>query len=516
MEMIRPPMTCWLLVAFAWGAIEGAAAEHDSAELQDRQYYRVVDIASADTRQHSRDTDWHPGHGIPLEVSGLAVLDEDRVAVAIRKGEIWILDHVYGNPADITYHRFASGLDEPLGLLRDGDDLLTVQRTELTRLRDLDGDRVADAYLTEAKGWSVTGNYHGYAYGPVRDGRGRLWITLNLDLGKGDNSLPWHGWGLTVSSDGRLQPMCAGMRSPCGLGVNAAGDPFFTDQQGEWIPANSLHHLVEGAFYGNPAGLEPAWRDASLLGDIPRDIAEQLNGRPYPEALRILPALRPPAVWFPYRKMGQSRTDVVCDTTGGKFGPFAGQLFVGEFTQSRVGRVFLEKVNGHYQGACFPFVRGFPAAVMRLAFGRDGSLLVGMTNRGWTSTGGGSYGLQRLVWTGRTPFAIREMRARADGFELVFTEPVDRAGAARIGHYRMASYTYPLHSRYGGDEIDAQDLHVSRAAVSADGLRVRLQVEPLRRFYVHELHCPEIRGASGQRLWHGRAYYTLNHLPAIR
>lgn len=510
MEMTRR-IALLLLPLWLAGSTEAA---NPTASTREDAYYRVIDLASTGTQRHSRDSDWHPGRGIPLEVSGLAVLDGDRIAVAIRKGEVWILNRAYGDPAQIDYQLFASGLDEPLGLLRDGGDLLTVQRTELTRLRDVDGDGAADAYLTEAKGWAVTGNYHGYAYGPIRDGRGRLWITLNLDLGKGDNSLPWHGWGLTVRPDGGLQPMCAGMRSPCGLGTDAEGEPFFTDQQGEWIPANSLHHLVEGAFYGNPVGLEPAWRDASLLGEMPRDIAQRLNGLPYPEALKIHPALRPPAVWFPYRKMGQSRTDIVCDTTEGRFGPFAGQLFVGEFTQSRIGRVFLEKVNGRYQGACFPFVRGFPAAVMRLAFGRDGSLLVGMTNRGWTSTGGGSYGLQRMVWTGRTPFAIKEMRARADGFELVFTEPVDRGSAARPTSYNLSSYTYPLHSLYGGDEIDARELTVERVEVSPDGLRVRLVVTPLRRFYVHELHCSSVRGEADRALWHGRAYYTLNHIPA--
>ena len=46
--------------------------------------------------------------------------------------------------------------------------------------------------------------------------------------------------------------------------------------------------------------------------------------------------------------------DVVLDNTGGKFGPFARQLFIGEFRLSE-NRVFLEKVGGEYQGACFGF-----------------------------------------------------------------------------------------------------------------------------------------------------------------
>jgi hypothetical protein len=475
--------------------------------------YRVVDILSEQARQHSRNPHWQPGQGIPMEVSGLAVMDGDRVAVAIRKGEIWLLDHAYGDPGAIRYTRFASGLDEPLGLLFREGDLWTVQRTELTRLRDLDHDDVADVYETVATGWTVTGNYHGYAYGPVEDGDGNLWITLNLDIGGGDNSLPWHGWGLRLGRNGRLEPMCGGMRSPCGLGRNAVGDVFFTDQQGNWIPANSLHQLVPGAFYGNPDGLPPARDGSTPLGRLPDHPAELLNGKSYPEALQVMPQLRPPAVWFPYRKMGQSRTGLVLDDTGGRFGPFEGQFFVDEFTQSKIGRVFLEKVDGEYQGACFPFFAGFPAAVLRLAFGRDGSLLVGMTNRGWSSVGGGTYGLQRLVWTGKTPFEIQEMRARPDGFELRFTQAVDREAASNPASYRLSSYTYPLHSLYGADELDTKPLQVEAATVLPDHRTVKLAVLPLRPFYVHELHCDGVRSAEGSPLGHAEAYYTLNRIP---
>ncbi|MFO0842878.1 MAG: hypothetical protein U0797_10855 [Gemmataceae bacterium] len=58
----------------------------------------------------------------------------------------------------------------------------------------------------------------------------------------------------------------------------------------------------------------------------------------------------PPAVSFPYGKMGQSASGLDCDLSGGKFGPFERQLFVGDQTHSTVMRVFLEKVNGRYQG----------------------------------------------------------------------------------------------------------------------------------------------------------------------
>ena len=163
-------------------------------------------------------------------------LADGKLAVAIRKGEVWLLDGVLGAPDKVRYTLFASGLHEPLGVLRDGDSLLVTQRTEVTRLRDTNGDGVADEYLTAARGWNVSGSYHGYAYGPKRDGLGNLWVALNLDMGeRADNKAAWRGWSGVMGPDNTFLPMVAGLRSPCGLGANTAGDMFCVDQQGTWI-----------------------------------------------------------------------------------------------------------------------------------------------------------------------------------------------------------------------------------------------------------------------------------------
>ena len=223
--------------------------------------------------------------------------------------------------------------------------------------------------------------------------------------------------------------------------------------------------------------------------------------------------MRPPAVWFPYKKAGQSPTDILLDTSDGKFGPFSGQLFVGEFTLSSIHRVFLEKVDGEYQGAVFPFRSGFASAVLRLGQGTDGSVLAGLSNRGWSSLGTASYGLQRLVWTGKTPFEIQEMRALPDGFELTFTRPVDPQTARDVTSYTMTSHTYLYHLAYGSDEIKKEKLPITKAQVSNDGQRVRLHVSGLRKLYVHELQADGLRSHDGQPLLHTSAYYTLNKIP---
>jgi hypothetical protein len=488
-----------------------AIALLSAAALGAAPSYEIADILTASTAADTRAKDWKPGQGLALEVSGMDWTADGRLALCIRKGEVWLLDGVLApKPDKVGFKLFAAGLHEPLGLLRDGKDLLVTQRTETTRLRDADGDGVADEYLTAGAGWNVSGAYHGYAYGPKRDGKGDLWVTLNLDMGDhSDNKAPWRGWGGIIGKDGRFVPMAAGMRSPCGLGANREGDMFCVDQQGTWIPTTPIYHLRKGAFFLNPEGIA-----SEKLPDSPLRLSAKIpEKRPYPEAVRALPEMRPPAVWMPYNKMGRSGTDLaVCDA-GGKFGPFDGQMFVAEFTDAKISRVFMEKVGGEYQGACFPFVGGFASGIVRLTFAPDGSLMVGMTSRGWSSLGTKAYGLQRLRYNGNVPFAIKEMRARPDGFELVFTKPVDRARAADVASYRMSSYTLLYSSAYGSDEILTAPNPVTSAVVAADGLSVRLKVGALRELHIHELHADGVKSEAGEPLDHADAYYTLNRIP---
>lgn len=514
--------TCLLLMAMMIG-IQTVKADE---QCQESDYYRIISLVTSQTATDSRSKNWKPApDGLALEVSGMAFVDSQRLAVAVRKGEIWLLSGIYDDPpVQIQYQRFASGLHEPLGLLLHEGSLLTVQRSELTRLIDSDHDDVCDQYLTVAKGWGVTGNYHEYAFGPKLDGDGNLWLTLNLGLGlrpeqKTDlltnpllevSQSIWRGWGMRVNADGSLEPMCAGMRSPSGLGANLDGDMFYSDQQGNWVATNSIHHLRRSAFFHHPeslASIDQPGSPISSVTEIPRNV-------PFPQALQQLPILKPPAVWLPYKKVGQSATDIVVDASDGEFGPFSGQLFVGEFTQSAINRVYLEKVDGEYQGVCFPFREGFASAVLRLVQGEDGSLFAGLSNRGWSSLGTASYGLQRLVWTGSMPFEMRTIQARNDGFEIEFTKPVDLQTASDPNSYNVSSHTYMYHAQYGSDEILQRTLPVKQIDVSSDRMRARLTISGLRPYFVHCIAADGIRDQDGLPLLHSTGWYTLNRIPA--
>jgi hypothetical protein len=428
-----------------------------------------------------------------LEGGGLAFRPDGKLYLATRRGDVWLVDNPLSDDIDaITFRPYARGLHEVLGLTVAGEnDLVLVQRPEITLLRDTDGDDAADEFITLNDEFGCSGDYHEFAYGPVRDAAGNLFITLNVGFGGGHQArVPFRGCCLKCTPEGRLIPWAYGLRSPNGLGMSPDGRLYYTDNQGEWVAACKMHEVRQGEFYGHMASVR--WWPGMQDGDRPE--------------------MTPPCIWFPY-SLSRSTSEPAWDTTEGRFGPFAGQCIVGELTNSLLMRVHLEQVGGRMQGACFAFRQDFQSGVNRLAFAPDGSLMVAQTNRGWGSRGGAPHALQRVTYTGNVPFEIHSMAVTADGWDLRFTRPVDAARAARPETYYIDSYTYHHWATYGSPEIERRENAVRDVRISADGLTVRLIVPERAAGRVYHLQVRELHSADGAKLLHSEAFYTLNQLP---
>lgn len=445
-----------------------------------------------------------------VEVLPAATASEDRLAVATRRGDVFLIDGAFkSDPSKVTFKLFAQGLHEVLGLHEKDGWLYATQRCDVTRLKDTDSDDVADKYEIFSDGWEISGDYHEYAFGSDFDAQGNMWVTLCL-TGSFNSDVKYRGWCLRIDEDGKVTPTCGGIRSPGGIGFNAKGDTFYTDNQGPWNGTCSLKWLRPGSFQGHPGGNQ--WYDIAkkAIGDAPAE--PESGSRMMTEAARI-PQYEPPAILFPYQKMGQSTSGFACDQTEGKFGPFKNQLFVGDVTHSLVMRCFLEEVDGHYQGACFPFRSEMGSGTLALEFGSDGSLIAGGTNRGWGSRGTQSFAVERLQWTGKTPFEIKTMEARPSGFRMTMTKPVDPKSAMEVDSWTWQTYTYIFQSSYGSPEVDHTEPTVTDIKVSDDGLQVDVTLDQMQIGHVHELVAAGLKSEGGQPLLHPEAYYTLNYLP---
>jgi len=142
-----------------------------------------------------------------------------------------------------------------------------------------------------------------------------------------------------------------------------------------------------------------------------------------------------------------------------------------------------------------------------------GTLFVGGTARGWGARGGQEDALQSLVWNGVTPFEIKEMRAKPDGFEFVFTKPIDPASIQKADSVKIETYTYIYQASYGSPEVDRTFPTIERVEVSPDHLSARMLIKGVFPGHIHELHLTGVRSAEGAPLLHDAAYYTLNDLP---
>jgi azurin len=477
---------------------ERFAKPSDELVARENKYWKRVPIPVADS--------------VFLETSGILPLPGKRLLVTTRRGEVWFIDGAYDADPKPKLTLFASGLHEPLGIIpapKGGSYI--AQREEVTRIADTDGDGKADVFETIAK-IPISGSYHEYAFGPVMAPNGNLRITLNVAFGGATQSpVPWRGWFMEITPDGQMTPLAAGLRSPCGLILSKSGDWFYSDNQGEWVGSGKITHLERGDFTGHPAGLAWSKLPGSPVSLRPDDIKS--FDEPIFDVAKRLPGVKPPAVWLPHTILGISNSGMQEDLSGGKFGPFAGQLFCADQGQSKIMRVSLEKVKGVWQGAAYAFRSGFDCGIIRIAQGEDGAFFAGETERGWGSLGPKKQGIERLEWTGETPFEIKEIHAQPDGFVLTFTQPVDRATASKPESYSVAGFNYLWHKEYGSAPSNRAGCPVRKVVVAPDGLSVRIATICMREGYIHEIKAAGLHATNGDTLLHPIAYYTLNRFP---
>ncbi|MEO9891745.1 c-type cytochrome [Aurantibacter sp.] len=449
-----------------------------------------------------------PGNGAPLEtvhpsydlttlhndvlkpkVGGLAFLPDGRLLYTTwdTEGGVYILDGFQnGDSTQITNKRIATGLHEPLGIEVVDGSIYVLQKHELTKLIDHDGDEVIDEYKAICNTWQVTEDFHEFAFGLVYD-KGYFYVSLSMAMRllKSEKQKLDRGRTIKIGMDGSYVHLDYGLRTPNGIGLGVDGELFVTDNQGQWLPGNKLIHVKKGKYNGM------AW---GLL-----------------DTLQVVPKMNPPTLWLPGTEIANSPSEPVLMNDG----PYKGQMLHGDVCHGGIKRDFIEKINGNYQGAVFRFTQGLAAGVNRLCWGPDGALYIGEVGMvgGWTWKET-KYGLQSIKYNGKSTFEMLAVRAKPEGFEIEFTQPLKEDIKINPSTFYISQWWYKPTKNYGGPKMDLEQLKITSTALSKDRTKLYLELPGLKKEHVVYLRIPvDLQSDKNLKLWSTEAWYTLNTIP---
>ncbi len=434
-----------------------------------------------------------------FEPLGLDFAKNGTAVIASRTAGVWKIK-------DNQWHFFAEGFLEPLGVhIEDehANSIVIAQKPEITRIVDIDNDGYADLMTNINDDWRFAGNYSEYVHGPVADKQGNFY--LNLNLGHGGNREKgsqmgtyggYDGWLIQINKAGKFIPFASGLRSPAGLGYGPNDMLLYTDNQGAFVGTSKMHIVEQNAYFGYPSSLK--------FDD------DKYRGKPFSwqEANKTAKLAE---IYFPHNIVANSPGNPSFDSTNGQFGPFSGQILVGDQALSNISRVTLEQVNGQWQGAVMPFIDNLKSGAMRLTFAPDNSLWIGQTGRGWQAKGGDYEALQRISWDGNTmPFEILDVKLKKGGFNVNFTDVFNQQNINKA-NIEISSWRYIDTNIYGSPRHDLLTHNISNVSIESDK-SILINIEQMRAGYIYEVKFSNLSSKSGLTANNSAAYYTLHKL----
>ena len=424
-------------------------------------------------------------------VGGMDFLPNGDLAVATWDGEVFIVSNISsGDPSSMSFKQIAEGLCEPLGLAVANGDIYVMQRWELTKLVDQDGDGITDYYHAFSDDWSTRPDFHAWGFGlTYKDGY--FYTNTGPALGPyNKKQAPDAGKTLKISiEDGSFKAIAHGYKAPNGIGVGFGGDIFTTDNEGSYVPASKLMHVD----IDNPSEY-PFFGNAYVLG-------KKADG------LKI----KPPVVWTPQNEIGNSPSEPGIL----HIGPYQNQMIMGDARHGGLKRVFIEEVNGLLQGALFRFTQGLEAGINRFVWGPDSSLYVGGVGGTNDFTWEGKrFGLEKLTYNGKPTFEMLAVRAKNNGMEIELTESLRIGDGAAPQDYLVQQWWYDIDTE-GGIKQELENLPVKSVSISPNRRKIFLEIDGLKPDrVVYITFVNPVLSAENRQLWSSEVWYTLNNIPA--
>ena len=112
-----------------------------------------------------------------MRLTALDFFSDGRAAVCTWNGDVWVVSGLDDELKSVKWKRFAAGLFDPLGLRILRDEVYVLERSQITRLRDLNGDGEADFYENFNNDAGVSPSYHAFAMDLQTDSAGNFYYT---------------------------------------------------------------------------------------------------------------------------------------------------------------------------------------------------------------------------------------------------------------------------------------------------------------------------------------------------
>jgi hypothetical protein len=429
-----------------------------------------------------------------MRIGGVDFFPDGRAAVCTWNGDVWVVSGIDEKIEKLTWKRIATGLFQPLGLRIVGEQIYVLGRDQITRLRDLNGDGEADFYENFNNQCGVTPNFHEFALDLHTDPEGNFYFAKGAPLlgtQEWDPISSHSGCMLKVSRDGStLDVFATGLRAPNGSAVGPNGEVTCSDNEGIGTPACRLNWVRKGAFLG-AVGMHHR-------AAVPKDYDK-------------------PICWIPHGIDNSSGGQVWVSSDA--WGPFKGHLLHLSYGTCSLFHVVMEKAGDQVQGGVVRFPLTFATGIMRARFNpRDGQLYVAGL-KGWQTSGARDGALQRVRYTGKPVHTLQDLRVRATGVELTFTEPVDPESAANPENYGVQVWNYAWTRNYGSPELSVvepgrkghDDVAILSAKLSADGKTVSLELPGVRPVMQMMIRV-KLKAADGAPVKFD-VYNTINKVP---
>ncbi len=345
-----------------------------------------------------------------IRFAGLDFFPDGRAALCTWDGDVWIVSGLDDSLKKVRWKRFASGLQQPLGLKVINGIIHVAGRDQITKLHDLNGDGEADFYENLNNEPGLTLQRHEFVMDLQTDKDGNLYYCRSghyLQSKRGDNCVIYK-----LSPDGKtLEKFARGFREPNGLSIGPDGTMTVADNEGNGIPQTPIYRLLGGKDYG----FTP-----SLSGKVNEGSWKMLE-QPIVWLGPKIDTSAGTQVWVPERAAHVSKRP--------PWGPLAGELLHTSYGNCSLFHVLIDKATDPWQGAVWKFPLPFNSGIMRARFSpTDGRLYVcGL--RGWGTSAVKDGQFARVRYTGTSlpiPTAWRVVRT---GMEITFSNALDKKAA---------------------------------------------------------------------------------------